>query len=150
MNEAAIVWLVLILVFLAVEGICVIHLVSIWFAAGALVAMFAAQLGGDIWLQVTLFLVVSCVLLALLWPFTRKVLKPRLKKTNVDALIGSTGLVTAEIDNLAAVGQVKLGSLEWTARSSTGRPIPLGTPVRVDRIEGVKIFVTPVEVPAEV
>ena len=32
--------------------------------------------------------------------------------------------------------------MEWTARSSDGSLIPSGTLVRVDRIEGVKVFVT--------
>lgn len=150
MNEAAITWLVLLAAFLIVEAVCAVHLVSIWFAAGALAALLASLLGAEIWLQIVLFLAVSCVLLALLWPFTRKVLKPKLMKTNVDAVIGSTGLVTAAIDNLSAAGQVKLGAMEWSARSSTGVPIPAGTTVQVDRIEGVKVYVTPVEVTANV
>ena len=102
------------------------------------------------WLQITLFLVISCALLALLWPFIKKFLNPKLKKTNIDAIIGSEGLVTAAIDNITAQGQVKLGAMEWTARSTSGKPIPQGTLIRVDRIEGVKVFVSPVEVPATV
>ena len=148
MNWAAIVWFALLLVFLIVEAVCAIHLVSIWFAAGSLVAMVAAYLGGPIWLQVALFLVVSCTLVALLWPFIKKFLNPKLKKTNLDAIIGTEGLVTADIDNVSALGQVKLGAMEWTARSTSGKKIPAGILIRVDRIEGVKVFVSPVEVPA--
>ena len=55
MNWAAIVWFVLMLVFLIVEAACAIHLVSIWFAAGSLVAMLIAFLGGPVWLQVLLW-----------------------------------------------------------------------------------------------
>ena len=58
--------------------------------------------------------------------------------------------VTADIDNLTAAGQVKLGSMEWAARSTSGQPIPEGTLVKADRIEGVKVFVSPVEVTTEV
>lgn len=150
MNWAAIAWFALLLVFLIVEAACPIHLVSIWFAAGSLVAMLVAFWGGKLWLQITLFLVVSCVLVALLWPFIKKFLNPKLKKTNIDAVIGSEGLVTAAIDNVAAAGQVKLGAMEWTARSTSGKNIPAGTLVKVDRIEGVKVFVSPAEVPASV
>ena len=150
MNWAAIIWLVLMVVFLIVEAVCAIHLVSIWFAAGSLVAAVVAMLGGEIWLQVGLFLVVSCAILALMWPFVQKFLNPGLKKTNLDSIVGSEGLVTGEIDNLSARGQVKLGGMEWTARSTTGEPISVGTRIRVDRIEGVKVFVTPVKVKAEV
>ena len=81
-------------------------------------------------------------------PLFRKFIRPRLTATNVDSVIGTTGLVTASVDNITAVGQVKLGAMEWTARSTSGAPIPAGTLVKVDRIEGVKAFVTPVEVAA--
>lgn len=150
MNWAAFFWLFLMVVFLIVEAVCVIHLVSIWFAVGSLVAAIAALLNAYIWLQVVLFLVVSCVILALMWPFVQKFLKPGLQKTNLDSIIGSEGLVTAAIDNVSAQGQVKLGAMEWTARSTTGETIPQGTLVKVDRIEGVKVFVTPVNVPTQV
>lgn len=146
MNTAALVWFILMVVFLVAEGACPIHLISIWFAAGALVATVVALLGGQLWLQVTAFLVVSGALLALLWPFVRKFLKPAVVRTNVDALLGSTGRVTADIDNVEAQGQVKLGAMEWSARSTSGAPIPRGTLVRVDRIEGVKAFVSEVKV----
>lgn len=144
MNTAAVIWFALMVVFLVAEAACPIHLISIWFAAGSLVATIVSLLGGPIWLQVTVFLVVSGALLALLWPFVKKFLKPNVVKTNVDAMVGTTGYVTTAIDNVSATGQVKLGPMEWTARSTDGEPIPAGTLVRVDRIEGVKAFVSPV------
>lgn len=150
MNPAIFVWLVLLIGFLVVEAACPIHLVSIWFAAGALVAMIAAALGAQFWLQITLFMVISGALLALLWPFIRKFLNPNLQKTNIDAIIGSIGTVTEDIENIDAVGQVKLGAMYWTARSTDGNPLCKGTRVRVDRIEGVKVFVSAVEITAEV
>ena len=146
MNWAAIIWLAIMAVLLIVEAACPIHLVSIWFAAGALVAMIISMLGGELWLQIIAFCIVSGALLAGLWPFIRKFLNPHLTKTNVDSVIGSEGIVTADIDNLIAVGQVKLGGMEWTARSTSGENIPTGTRIRVDRIEGVKAFVSPAEV----
>lgn len=149
MNLDVICWLVLLLIFLVAEAACPIHLVSLWFAVGSLAALLVAMLYGPIWLQITVFLLVSGVLLVLLWPLVRKYLNPNVTKTNLDAVVGSEGLVTAAIDNLSAVGQVKLGAMEWTARSTSGAPIPAGTVIRVDKIEGVKAFVSPVEVPAE-
>ena len=146
MNWAAITWLAIMVVLLIVEAACPFHLVSIWFAAGALVAMIISMLGGELWLQIIAFCIVSGALLAGLWPFIRKFLNPNLTKTNVDSVIGSEGIVTADIDNLNAVGQVKLGGMEWTARSTSGANIPTGTRIVVDRIEGVKAFVSPAEV----
>lgn len=144
------IWAGLAVLFLIVEAACPLHLVSIWFVVGSVVALIAAMLKWALWLQITLFVVVSGALLATLWPLVRKYLNPAVKKTNVDAIIGSTGLVTIAIDNLTAAGQVKLGAMEWTARSTTGDVIPAGTVVRVDKIEGVKAYVSPAEIPAKV
>ena len=149
MNWASILWLVLLVAFLAAEA-ATVSMVSLWFAVSALVALLVALLGGPGWLQGTLFLVISAVLLALLRPIVRRYISPRITATNVDSVIGSTGLVTAAIDNVSAAGQVKLGAMEWTARSTSGQPIPVGTLVKVDRIEGVKAYVTPAEIPAKV
>lgn len=149
MNWTAMLWLILMVVFLIVEA-ATVTLASIWFAGGALCALAVSLLGLEVWVQVTAFLVVSAALLAALRPLTKKYLTPKVTATNIDAVIGSVGLVTAAVDNVTATGQVKLGAMEWTARSTTGEPIPVGTKVRVDRIEGVKVFVTPVEIPETV
>lgn len=139
-------WLVLIVVLLMIEAGSV-ALVSLWFAGGALAALIASLFHGPLWLQIVLFFGVSAVLLASLRPIVRRYLKPRTVATNVNALIGTEGYVTSDVDNLSACGQVKLGAMEWTARSTDGSPIPQGTLVRVDRVEGVKAFVSPVEAP---
>lgn len=138
-----IIWLVLMIVFLIAEA-ATVATVSLWFAAGALAALIVAATGGPVGFQITVFLVVSGTLLACLRPIIRKHFTPKLTKTNVDSVIGSQGYVTADIDNVSATGAVKLGAMEWTARSATGVLIPKGTQVLVERIEGVKVFVTPV------
>ena len=33
----------------------------------------------------------------------------------------------------------------WTARSESGEPIPVGTIVRIGRMEGVKLYVQPLQ-----
>ena len=149
MNWAAIVWLVLTVVFLIAEA-ATVTVISLWFAAGSLTAMAMALLGGSLWLQVLVFLVVSAVALTALRPLTRKYLTPAITATNNDSVIGSVGIVTGDIDNISAAGQIKLNGMEWSARSSSGEAIKTGTKVRVDKIEGVKVFVSPAEVPANV
>lgn len=141
MNWAAIIWLILLILFVLAEA-STVAVVSLWFAAGALTAMVASLLGAQVWLQVVLFLAVSGVLLCALRPVVRKMFTPKLTRTNVDSVIGAKGLVTGDIDNTVSQGQVKLGAMEWTARSSSGEPIKAGTQVVVDRVEGVKLFVT--------
>jgi membrane protein implicated in regulation of membrane protease activity len=149
MNWTQYLWLGLIVLFLVVEAACPIHLVSIWFAAGALAALLLSWINASLGVQIAAFILVSVILLASLWPLVRRYINPKITQTNVDAVIGSTGLVTADINNVAAAGQVKLGAMEWTARSESGEPISAGTLVRVVRIEGVKLIVSPVQVPAQ-
>ena len=147
MNWAAITWLGLTVAFLIAEA-STVTVISLWFAAGSLTAMAMALLGGGIWLQALTFLVVSAAALTTLRPLVRKYLTPTLTATNVDSVIGSVGIVISPIDNIAASGQVKLNGMDWTARSSSGEPIEAGIKVRVDKIEGVKVFVSPAEIPA--
>ena len=142
MNLSAILWLVLLILFLLVE-MSTVSLVSLWFAVGALAAMIVSLLEGALWLQAVVFFLVSTGLLLCLRPLVRKHFTPKLTPTNVDAVIGAQGIVTEQIDNLSAKGRVKLGAMEWSARSAAGDPIPVGTQVKVNKIEGVKVFVTP-------
>ena len=149
MNWAAILWLVLTVILLITEA-ATVTVVSLWFAAGALAAMAMALAGGSIWLQVLVFLVVSAAALTALRPLVRKYLTPKITATNIDSVIGSVGIVTGDIDNIASSGQIKLNGMDWTARSTSGEPIVAGTKVRVDKIEGVKVFVSPAEIPANI
>ena len=144
MNWAAVVWFALMVFFIFLEA-STVALVSTWFAVGSLGAMIAALFGAPIWLQCVLFFVFSVLLLLSLRGLLRKYITPRRIKTNVDSVIGKEGLVTAKIDNVLSAGQVKLGGMEWSARSTSGEVIEPGTQIRVDRIEGVKVFVTPVK-----
>ena len=148
MNGYAIMWFVLMLLFLGMEA-GTVSMVSIWFAAGSLAGLICSFFA-PLWVQIVVAFVVSGILLAALRPVFRKYIKPNIVKTNAEALIGTRGKVLTEIDNQSAVGQVKLGGMEWTARSTTGAVIPAGTLIRVDRIEGVKVFVSPAEETAAV
>ena len=134
----SIVWLVLLVAFLIVEGLTV-GLVSAWFAGGALAALVVSLLGGPAWLQVTLFLVASVALLLLLRPFVKKQLKPRLVATNADSLVGKVCMVTEPVDTMN--GRVKVGDVTWSARTEGAQEIPAGAKVRILKIQGVKVFV---------
>ena len=141
MDWMTLVWFGLLVFFLLLEG-STAAMVSVWFAGGALAAMIATVFTDALWLQITVFFVVSAVLLALLRPLARKLAQIKKTATNVDGVIGKTGVVLEDIYNLAPAGQVKLDAMIWTARSTTGEKIPVGTVVRVDRVEGVKLYVT--------
>lgn len=138
------VWTALLILFAAGEAISV-GLTSIWFAAGALIALIAALLGGPLWLQITLFIAVSALCLTAVRPLARRYVNSRIQPTNADRIIGAQARVTEDIDNLRAVGSVQVGGLTWSARSAGGDPISAGTLVRILRIEGVKVYVEEVK-----
>ena len=143
MDWMTLVWFGLLVVFLLLEA-STFAMVSVWFAGGALAAMVTTLFTDELWIQIVAFFAVSGVLLALLRPFAKKFVSAKKTATNVDSVIGKTGVVLEEIDNLAPAGQVKLDAMTWTARSTTGEKISAGAVVKVDRVEGVKLFVTEV------
>ena len=139
------VWFGLLVIFIAIEA-GTVSVVSAWFALGALAALITELIGAPVGFQVFVFVIVSAVALAMLRPIAKKYFTPRITRTNVDAMVGKTCLCVTAIENLSGCGQVKVGDVEWTARSTTGEAIPAGTEVKIDRVEGVKVYVTPVTV----
>lgn len=142
MNPTEIMWLVLLILFLVAEG-ATAAVTTIWFAAGALAAMLAAIFGLHLWVQIVLFMAVSIGLLIAFRPLLKKYITPKRVRTNIDAVIGQQGVVLETVDNIAGTGKVKIGGMEWSARSATGESIAADTVIKVEKIEGVKVFVTP-------
>ena len=136
------VWLVAMVGLLVIEAL-VPGLVSIWFAAGALVALLLSLIGVDLWLQFTCFLVVSLVLLALTRPLAKKYVNAHTTPTNADRLLGADCVVTEEIDNLRGTGAVSVDGKVWSARMETpDGKAPKGAVVKALRIEGVRLIVS--------
>ena len=144
MPIPSICWLVALVVLAVLEGVTV-TLVSLWFSLGALAALTTSFFVDNIWIQFAVFLVVSLVTLLVIRPLAQRYVTPKQVATNADRAVGAEGVVTQAIDNRAAKGQVTVSGAVWTARSESEEPIPEGTPVRVLRIEGVKLIVTSVK-----
>ena len=90
-----------------------------------------------------LFLAVSIVLLFFTRPLAARYLNSRTTKTNAESLVGRSAIVTKDIDNLLAQGQVKVGGMEWTARATRDDiKIHSGATVVIEGISGVKLIVT--------
>jgi len=137
-------WLLLLVVFAGIEGITA-GLVSIWFCAGALAALLAAWLKVSLGWQIAIFCGVSLVTMALVRPMTKKLVLPKIAKTNADRILEQQALVVETINNLEASGQIKVGGVLWTARSENGSILPEGSMVQVKAIEGVKAIVAPIQ-----
>lgn len=134
-------WLIAFVVLILIE-IITLGLTSIWFAAGAFVALIASFIGAGVPLQITLFVLVSLVLLFFTRPVAMKYLNSSRVATNVSSLIGLTAKVTETIDNKNAQGTVVINGQEWSARSKNNTVIEAGSMVKVVDIKGVKAIVT--------
>ena len=142
-NSLTVFWLVALIVLVVVEFMTT-ALTTIWFVGGALVALIAAALGASIPVQIVLFVIVSVVLLFTVRPYALKRFNPKRSATNVDAMIGKQGIVTAKIDNTNQTGAVKVDNMEWSARSAIhGQMIEEGQAVNVEAVDGVKLIVRP-------
>jgi len=137
-------WLGAIVVFGIIEA-ATVGLASIWFALGAAAAFLVSFVAvSTVWLQTGVFVLVSLFSMVLIRPLARKYLTPKKEATNADRVIGREGIVSKQIDNLKAEGQVSVAGSEWTARSERDEIIPAGKKVTVLKIEGVKVVVRPV------
>ena len=117
-------------------------LVAIWFVPAAIVSMVLVLLSAPLWLQILVFVVVGLALVIATRPLCRKLMKSSSARTNADALIGKTCIVTEEIRNIDEVGEVKIGGLCWSARAADAdRVIAVGEQVVVMEIQGVKLIV---------
>ena len=143
MNTTTIIWLVLAIIMAVTEAVTV-QLVSIWFVAGAVAACITSLITDNIVIQIAVFVAVTAIALIVTRPIVKKMKDKKPEPTNSDRCIGERGVVITAIDNSAAVGQVRVGSSVWTARSADGSPIPDGASVKVISIEGVKLIVEPI------
>ena len=136
----AIIWLAALVILLLAEALT-LGLTTIWFAGGALIALIAALVGANVWVQLGIFLAVSLLLLIFTRPAALRYMNKSTLKTNVDSLAGEQGIVSETIDNLEATGKVKLNDVFWMARSEDGSIINEGTVVEIVRVDGVKLIV---------
>ena len=133
-------WIVALIAFVVIEALTA-QLLTIWFAVGSVAALFAEMLGARVWLQWTVFVAVSAVVLIATRPFVKKLTKQKLQPTNADRCIGEIAVVTEKIDNIAGKGAVKVNGIEWSARTQSGETVESGNTVRVIKIDGVKLIV---------
>ncbi|MBQ7301646.1 MAG: NfeD family protein [Clostridia bacterium] len=120
------------------------NLIAIWFMPGTLAAIVLAFLNVAVWIQVLVWLLITTAVFAATWRLSARLRHPKHQPTNADRVIGQTALVTETISDREQTGQVRVMGQIWSARTDdTVDEIPTGTDVRIMRIEGVKLIVTP-------
>ena len=134
-------WLITMILFIGFE-LATMGLTTMWFALGSLAALVVAAVGGPVWLQVIVFFVVSLLALFGFRNLAKEHFNQNRVKTNADSLIGRKGIVTEEISNIYATGQVTVAGQEWTARSvDDSVTLEKGEMVIIRSISGVKLMV---------
>lgn len=133
-------WLVLAVVMGVIEATTV-QLVSIWFAVGAVGGCITSLITDNIWIQITVAVVVTLITLVATRPFAKRVINTKKTHTNSDRNIGKTGVVIMDIDNIESTGQVKVDSSVWSAKSVDDSVIKKDSKVIVKKIEGAKLVV---------
>ncbi|MBS6116417.1 NfeD family protein, partial [Thomasclavelia spiroformis] len=90
------IWLAITVIAIIIE-ILTIDLVSIWFAAGSIVALIAYLLNASTTIQIALFVIVTSICAIIIRPISKKYLRGNIERTNFDRVIGKHGLVTKTI-----------------------------------------------------
>ena len=136
------VWLIFGVGLLGIE-LATTELVVIWFALSALVlTIVTAIIDVHIAWQITIFVLLSAVLLLCTRRAVRRLLrKHKISDTNLDLVLLHNGRVVTRIDNDLETGEVKINGLVWTARSVDGAVIEEGALVTVQEIQGNKLLV---------
>lgn len=140
-------------IWLIIAGVClIIEIVTVgffvfWFAIAALITALLSLFIHNIIAQATIFIIISVILIFLTKPLTDKITKKDKVSTNVNALIGQKGTVIKEINSGSnKIGQVKILGDTWSAVTTNDftNAIPVGSNVKILKIDGVNLIVEPV------
>ncbi len=143
------IWCVVIVISVLLEAMSPLQLTSIWAGAGAVVALILELCGVDMTIQIVVFFVVTILLIILTRPFAKKMTSFKKSATNADMNIGKLGKVTKVVDPELGIFRVRVENNDWSATTEDKTIPPVGSEITVLRIEGVKLIVKAVEVPAK-
>lgn len=137
------IWLGITIIAIIIE-IVTIDLVSVWFAAGSIVALLANLLGASQSIQIALFIIVTIISAVIVRPIAKKYMRGNIERTNFDRVIGKHGLITKTItaDNK---GEVKVMSTLWLATSIDNTIINEGDYCEILAVEGAHLVVKKLE-----
>lgn len=136
-----IIWLSVFVLALIIEAVTS-ELVSVWFAAGALIPLILSFIP-DVawWIEVIVFVILSFAAFLFLRPLLKKLLKKERVETNIDEIIGKKGIMTIASTELEA-GEVKVNGVLWTAVNvNENESLEKGSKVTVVAINGNKLIV---------
>ncbi len=135
------IWLVIVVLLGLVEA-ATINLVSIWFIASGILALFLSLFVSSFVVQFAVFVLFGILFMILT---RKKLLEYQTKeetKLNLERIIGMEGVVTKKITK-NEIGEVKVDGKLWSAISNV--TIKEEEPVFIEKIDGVKLVVKKVK-----
>ena len=135
-------WLIASGIFFVIE-IITIGFLFFWLGVSALITMVSSFFISNIVIQTTIFVIASAILILATRPLVNKFFNSDSIKTNAEAIVGKTGVVTKNIKPINSTGQIKVDGETWSAISEDEIDIEKGTQIIVKDIKGVKAIVTP-------
>ena len=141
-------WSVVIIAAILIE-ISTIALTSVWFALGAIVALVLAIFDVDFLWQLLAFVGVSTIALLATRPIAKKMNTKDVIHTNADKIVQMIGIVTKEIP-VGEIGEVRVNSELWRAKSLEDEPIKEGEKIIVNNLDGNKVIVSRIKKSDEV
>ncbi|CDD37732.1 membrane protein implicated in regulation of membrane protease activity [Clostridium sp. CAG:356] len=143
------IWLIASGIFFVIE-IFTVGFLIFWLGVAALIAMLISFITDSVILQTAVFVISSVLLIFATRPLTNKIAGKETIPTNVYSLIGKRGIVVEDIDWQKGTGQVKIDGELWSVKTNEQINISKGTEVEVENIEGVKVFVKPINITSNI
>lgn len=133
-------WLAVVVVAIIIE-IETVQIISVWFAASALVTMILAAFNCPLEIQLIVFVLLSAVLFILSRPIVKKLNKGKSENSTVESMIGEKVVVTKEI-KVGETGEIKAKYDRYTAIAPCETTnIPVDTLCVIKEIRGNKVIV---------
>ncbi len=130
-------WIILI-IFLTIIEIVTINLVTIWYVASAILALILSFFTNNFTIQFAVFVIFGTIFLLTTKKTFDRLLKEKREKTNLDRVVGMTGIVTEEITKTKN-GAVKVDGKVWTAQAD--KKIKVDSIVKILEINSTKLKV---------
>jgi inner membrane protein len=135
------IWIVLGLVLLLGELITPGGFYILFFGVGAIIVGILAgfNVAGPVWFQIIVFTGLSLITF---WLFRQRLVQSTHLDSldEVDTLIGETAVVTEEIPS-RGIGKAEMRGTSWSAHNISKQSLTRGQRCRVERVEGLTIYV---------
>lgn len=142
-NHIAYIWLGLAIILFIAEIMTPGGFVLACLGMSCLASGVFSYLGFSVTIQIVTFSIISMTLFFGIRPFFFKYFMQSTNKikTNIEALVGRTGMVSERIDPVTSKGRVLLGGEDWKGVSVSDKVIDVGEKVIVVKVDGAKLVI---------